>query len=60
MERKSKEKPERKKFEDLTRDESLEYYGRAKYLVENGYIMDKTTEQVAREIYASKWRVSTS
>ena len=58
MERESGEKPKRKKYEDLTSAESLEYYERAKYLVENGYIMGKTTEQVSREIYASKWRVS--
>lgn len=60
MERQSKEKSEKIEWNDLTKDESLVYYNRAQYLIENGYIMDKTAEDLAKEIYDSKWRVSTS
>lgn len=60
MERKSGEKSQKKHWEDLTKDDQIVYYNRAQYLIDNGYIMNKTTEQLAVDIYNSKWRVTTS
>lgn len=53
MERESSKKQE---WEFLTDFEKSIYYERANFLIENGY-MNKERDDLAREIYESKWRV---
>ena len=60
MERKSGEKPKKVDFDSLPFDEYVLYLERADMLISKGYITDKTSLQLARELYDAKWRVVSS
>jgi len=41
----------KKDWESLTQSEQQEYIQKAKFLIERGYVLDKTEEELAKQIY---------
>jgi hypothetical protein len=61
MERQSSEKQERRErldYDDLPQADQMLYRERSKFLIDYGYITDKSIDRLAREIYESNWRKS--
>lgn len=56
MERQPIEK-QKVNWDSLTEGEKIIYYDRASDLIERGYIQDRELDELARQIYESKWRV---
>lgn len=58
MERKSSEKQEKLKYSDLPVSEQILYRKKSEYLIDRGYITNKSIDELANEIYETKWRRS--
>jgi len=56
MERQSSKKQEKLDYDDLSQADQMVYRERSKYLIDYGYIIGKSIDQLAREIYESNWR----
>lgn len=56
MAEKSSEKQEKIEFSSLPSKEINIYYERAEYLLDKGYVENKSVHELAKELYDAKWR----